>query len=43
VLVKVVSEMLGHADVAVTLRIYAHVVEGAQERAVNTIERLFHG
>lgn len=32
--VKVVSEMLGHASVAVTLRIYAHVLETMQEAAV---------
>jgi integrase len=31
--VKVASEMLGHWDVATTLRIYAHVIEGAQEQA----------
>lgn len=40
--VKVVSEMLGHADVSTTLRIYAHVLEGAQEQAANYMERLFH-
>lgn len=31
--VKVVSEMLGHASVATTLRIYAHVLEDMQEAA----------
>lgn len=41
--VKVVSETLGHADVSTTLRIYAHVLEGAQEQAANYMERLFHG
>ena len=40
--VKVVSELLGHSDVTTTLRIYAHVIEGAQEQATNTIDRLFH-
>ena len=39
---KVVSEMLGHADVSTTLRIYAHVLEGAQEQAANYMDRLFH-
>lgn len=43
VLVKVVSEMLGHADVGTTLRIYAHVLEGAQEQAASYMDRLFHG
>ena len=41
--VKVVAETLGHADVSTTLRIYAHVLEGAQEQAANYMERLFHG
>jgi integrase len=40
--VKVVSEMLGHSDVSTTLRIYAHVVEGAQEQATSAIDRLFY-
>jgi len=40
--VKVVSEMLGHADVSTTLRIYAHVLEGAQEQDANYMDRLFH-
>lgn len=40
--VKVVSEMLGHADVSTTLRIYAHVLEGAQEQAASYMDRLFH-
>lgn len=39
--VKVVSEMLGHTDVATTLRIYAHVIEGAQEQAASSMDRLF--
>jgi hypothetical protein len=30
--VKVVSEMLGHADVGITLSIYAHVLPGMQGR-----------
>lgn len=40
--VKVVSEILGHADVSTTLRIYAHVLEGAQEQAANYMDRLFN-
>ncbi|HXH20539.1 MAG TPA: site-specific integrase [Dehalococcoidia bacterium] len=40
--VKVVSEMLGHSDVATTLRIYAHVLEGAQEQAASAMDRLLH-
>jgi integrase len=40
--VKVVSEMLGHADVSTTLRIYAHVLEGAQAQAADYMDRLFN-
>lgn len=40
--VKVVSEMLGHADVSTTLRIYAHVLEGAQGQAADYMDRLFN-
>ena len=40
--VKVASEMLGHSDVTTTLRIYAHVIEGAQEQAASAMDRLFH-
>jgi integrase len=31
--VKTLSQRLGHADVAVTLRIYAHVLPGDDEAA----------
>ncbi len=33
VAVKVLSQRLGHADVGVTLRIYAHVLPGDDEAA----------
>lgn len=39
--VKVVSEMLGHADVATTLRIYAHVIPHMQQAAVDVMDALF--
>ena len=39
--VKVVSEMLGHTDVATTLRIYAHVLEGSQGQATSIMDKLF--
>ncbi len=38
--VKVVSEMLGHADVSITLRIYAHVLPHMQQSAITTMEGL---
>lgn len=40
--IKVVSEMLGHTDVATTLRIYAHTIEGAQSQAASYMDRLFN-
>ena len=39
---KVVSEMLGHADVGTTLRIYAHVLPHMQRDAADTIGRLLN-
>lgn len=36
--VKVVSEMLGHADVSTTLSIYAHVLPDMQESAADAMD-----
>jgi integrase len=38
---KVVSEMLGHADISITLRVYAHVTPHMQEAAIFVMENLF--
>lgn len=38
---KVVSEMLGHADISITLRIYAHVTPTMQQTAVDVMEHIF--
>jgi integrase len=38
---KVVSEMLGHADISITLRIYAHVTPTMQQAAVDTMQHVF--
>lgn len=38
--VKVVSEMLGHSDIAITLRVYAHVMPHMQQAAVSAMENL---
>lgn len=38
---KVVSEMLGHADISITLRVYAHVNPTMQQAAVDVMERVF--
>jgi integrase len=38
---KVVSELLGHASVAITLDIYSHVSPDLQRQAVRAIDALF--
>jgi integrase len=38
---KVVSEMLGHASVAITLDIYSHVSPDLQRQAVSALDALF--
>lgn len=39
--VKVVSEMLGHADISITLRIYAHVLPHMQQSAVDVMQQVY--
>jgi integrase len=39
---KVVSEMLGHADISITLRVYAHVTPHMQQAAVAVMDALFY-
>jgi integrase len=39
--VKVASEMLGHANVTITLAVYSHVMEPDQERAAAAMDKLF--
>lgn len=41
--VKVVSERLGHASVAITMTTYAHVLPGMQEEAALTLARVLRG
>lgn len=41
--VKTVSERLGHADVATTMRIYAHVLPGRDEAAARAFAEIEHG
>jgi integrase len=38
--VKVVSERLGHADVALTLRVYSHVLPGMQKNAADSLDEM---
>jgi len=40
--VKVVSEMLGHADVSITLRVYAHVIPYMQQAAADVMDVVFN-
>ena len=41
--VKVISERLGHATVAITLDIYSHVIPGMDELAAHTVAGLILG
>jgi integrase len=35
---KIVSEMLGHASVSITLNIYSHLLPDMQEKAAQALE-----
>jgi integrase len=39
--IKVVQEILGHANIQTTLNIYGHVLQGAQEQAMNRVDDLY--
>jgi integrase len=39
---KVVSEMLGHANISITLDIYSHVTPDMQEAAAQVMDDLLH-
>lgn len=39
--VKIISEALGHASVAITYDVYSHVVPGMQEERLAHLDRLF--
>lgn len=41
--VKVVSEMLGHANVGITLSIYGHVLPHMQQQAADTMDAMLRG
>jgi integrase len=40
---KVVSEMLGHASITITLNIYTHVLPDMQDSAANAMESALEG
>ena len=37
---KLVSEMLGHSSVSITLNIYSHLLPDMQEKAIEALEEL---
>ncbi len=37
---KVVSERLGHSNIAITMDTYSHVIPGLQEEAAHLLDRL---
>ncbi|MGI8919943.1 MAG: site-specific integrase [Pyrinomonadaceae bacterium] len=41
--VKVIAERLGHADVSLTLNVYAHLQPGAQDSATQRMEKTLFG
>ena len=40
---KVVSEMLGHSTIAITLNLYSHVLPEMQQEATYALDRLLGG
>ena len=40
---KIVSEMLGHGDVAFTRSVYSHVLKGMQEKTVKAMDDILDG
>jgi integrase len=40
---KVVSEILGHSRISITLDLYTHVSEGMQREAVDRLQQLLGG
>jgi integrase len=38
---KVVSEMLGHPDIAITLSLFGHVTPPLQKEAADTMDQIF--
>ena len=40
---KIVSERLGHANIAITMDTYSHVLPGMDERAASAVARLILG
>jgi len=41
--IKMISQRLGHADVGITLSVYAHLADDAQEEAAGSIDGLIFG
>jgi integrase len=41
--VKIVSDILGHASISITLDTYSHVIPGMAEDAANTVAQTVFG
>jgi integrase len=41
--VKVVSEVLGHSSIAITLDLYGHVLPDMQQQAADAMEQILRG
>ena len=39
--IKVIQELLGHSDIAITLRVYGHLLPSMQQEAVEKWDRAF--
>lgn len=39
--IKVIQELLGHSDIAITLRVYGHLLPSMQEQAVEKWDDVF--
>jgi integrase len=39
--IKVIQELLGHSDIAITLRVYGHLLPSMQEEAVEKWNSVF--
>lgn len=38
---KIVSSMLGHSNIAITLDTYSHVITEMQQPAISVVDRIF--
>jgi len=41
--IKVIQELLGHSDIAITLRVYGHLLPSMQQEVVDKWDDVFRG